>query len=282
MAEKLDLRGHRFGTLLVVTEAAPLREGPRLRTRWSCRCDCGRDFIARTALLRGGKQTSCGHKRPRLDDMTGRRFGRLLATERTSTTTYKCVCDCGTEKLLSVFDLKLTRSCGCSRRGRVLSGKVAKYTVNEKEMTISQMAEASGLSHVSIRKRLAGGMSPEDAMRPPTSRWGTAFVQKNGRTHGNKKRYTIDGLDLTFEDAAKLAGVTVTALRNRISRGATIEQAVSAGATATNVTVELFGEKMTINELASVSGRDRARLLAKVRSGMSAEEAAFGKRARRT
>jgi hypothetical protein len=278
MAEKLDLRGYRFGTLLVIAEAAPRRDGSNRRTRWACRCDCGRDFIARTELLRAGKQTSCGHKRPRLDDMTGRRFGRLVASERTSTTTYKCVCDCGTEKLLSVFDLKLTRSCGCSRRGRVLSGKVAKYTVNGKEMTVSQMAEASGLSHVAIRKRLAGGMSPEEAMRPPTSRWGTAFVQKKGRTHQNKKSYAVNGTTVTFEEAAKLCGVTVSALRNRVGRGMTVEQAVAAGPTMTNFMVELFGEKMTINELASVSGRDRARLLAKIRSGMSAEEAAFGKR----
>lgn len=282
MAEKLDLRGHRFGSLVVTAEAAPLREGPHLRTRWTCLCDCGREFIARTALLRGGKQTSCGHKRPRLDDMTGRRFGRLVATERTSTTTYKCVCDCGTEKLLSVFDLKLTRSCGCSRRGRVLSGKVAKYVVNGQEMTISQMAEVSGLSDVAIRKRFARGMSPDEAVRPPTSRWGTAFVQKKGQAHQNKKLYPINGVDKTFEEAAKLAGVTVSALRNRVNRGATIEQAVNAGSTAANVTIELFGEKMTINELASISGRDRARLLVKIRSGMSAEEAAFGKRARRS
>lgn len=280
MAEKLDLRGSRFGLLVVTAEAAPRRDRHGLRTRWTCRCDCGRDFVARTELLRSGKQTSCGCKRPRLVDMTGRRFGRLVAAERVSTTTYKCVCDCGEEKILSAIDLRLTRSCGCSRRGRVLSGNVATYTVHGKDMTVSQMAEASGLSHVAIRKRLARGMSPEEAMRPPTSRWGTAFVQKKGRTHRNKKHYTIDGVDLTFDEAARLAGVTVTALRNRISRGMTLEQAVGAGTTAANVTVEVFGEKMAISELVSISGRDRSRLLRKIKSGMSAEEAAFGKRAR--
>lgn len=55
---------------------------------------------------------------PKLD-LTGQRFTRLLvlgfAEKRNKQTMWRCVCDCGTEKLVSGCNLKSnhTKSCGC-------------------------------------------------------------------------------------------------------------------------------------------------------------------------
>lgn len=56
--KKLDLKGQRFGRLLVLSPAA--NKGGR--TRWLCLCDCGAYTIAGTADLRSGDTKSCGCK----------------------------------------------------------------------------------------------------------------------------------------------------------------------------------------------------------------------------
>lgn len=55
-------------------------------------------------------------------DLTGRKFEKLLvisyAGRRSKTTYWKCVCDCGNERLVASENLKrgLSKSCGCYRR----------------------------------------------------------------------------------------------------------------------------------------------------------------------
>lgn len=55
-------------------------------------------------------------------DLTGQRFGRLVATERVFTdsqrTTWLCRCDCGNQKTVRTSDLRNghTQSCGCLHR----------------------------------------------------------------------------------------------------------------------------------------------------------------------
>lgn len=51
------------------------------------------------------------------DNLTNRRFGRLIAKKRIGTK-WLCMCDCGTEKLINPSNMKrgLTKSCGCLNR----------------------------------------------------------------------------------------------------------------------------------------------------------------------
>ena len=53
---KLDLTGQRFKKLTVLGPA----ENIGTRTAWRCRCDCGREIVAKTCHLRSGHVTSCG------------------------------------------------------------------------------------------------------------------------------------------------------------------------------------------------------------------------------
>ena len=53
---RLELTGQRFGRLVALRPAAD-QDG---KTAWRCRCDCGRELIAKTVHLRSGHVKSCG------------------------------------------------------------------------------------------------------------------------------------------------------------------------------------------------------------------------------
>ena len=57
MPAKLNLSGHRFGRLLVLSEAD---NKPNGKSQWHCRCDCGQNPLVGTAEMRNGEATSCG------------------------------------------------------------------------------------------------------------------------------------------------------------------------------------------------------------------------------
>lgn len=67
-------------------------------------------------------------------DLTGRRFGRLIVIERTpdkgGRTAWKCLCDCGTSKVVNGASVLRgsTRSCGCLRRESARRNAAANLT----------------------------------------------------------------------------------------------------------------------------------------------------------
>ena len=114
-----DLTGQRFGKLVVIKRDITAPPG---RSKWICRCDCGNVVsVHRNHLIRG-ETTSCGCARigVNMRDVTGKKFGRLTAIERTdrksgNTYIYKCRCDCGKICYVSGANLRsgATTSCGC-------------------------------------------------------------------------------------------------------------------------------------------------------------------------
>jgi hypothetical protein len=64
---------------------------------------------------------------PRYENLTGQRFGRLVALEATENKTtdgrriWKCLCDCGQIKLTSCQNLKRGHctSCGCKNKEQI-------------------------------------------------------------------------------------------------------------------------------------------------------------------
>ncbi len=58
---KLDIGGHRYGRLTVISEGARhlSPNGKSIRT-WLCVCDCGKNHITYTGALRSGHVKSCG------------------------------------------------------------------------------------------------------------------------------------------------------------------------------------------------------------------------------
>jgi len=119
-----DISGQRFGKLVAVERTGEKRHGCNL---WRCKCDCGRETTVVTSALISGNTRSCGcladaGKRSRFRDISGQRFGKLVAIEPTplrsgNSIVWKCACDCGRESNHSSNALLngQAKSCGCSR-----------------------------------------------------------------------------------------------------------------------------------------------------------------------
>lgn len=123
-----DISGQRFGRLIALEPTDVRRHGNVL---WKCQCDCGNICYIVSNSLRRGLTTSCGCyakevNRKKLDkyiktnDLTGQRFGRLLALEptdmrRQASVVWKCQCDCGNTHYVASRSLLggSTTSCGC-------------------------------------------------------------------------------------------------------------------------------------------------------------------------
>lgn len=121
-----DLTGQKFGRLTALRRV----ENKNGRTRWECRCDCGKMHISTAHELKRGKCKSCGCERYRklkgFTDIQGRRFGNLQVLypvdqrDKKGSVCWKCRCDCGNEIIASSDNLLHGnyKSCGCLRRKR--------------------------------------------------------------------------------------------------------------------------------------------------------------------
>ena len=120
MKQGKDLRGQRFGRL---TAERPLCSEPGKGVIWLCRCVCGGEKEVPAARLLQGKTQSCGCIRSEMrarQDITGRRFGRLVAVEfshynEKRKDCWRFRCDCGAEKVMPAATVTWcgVRSCGC-------------------------------------------------------------------------------------------------------------------------------------------------------------------------
>ncbi len=123
MSRKSDLTGMRYGKLIAVE---PTKERKNGYTVWICKCDCGNTVHVASRFLKNGWATSCGceERKPRYEDLTGKRFGKLQvlsrAEERDSygRVQWKCLCDCGNTVVAPSGQLTngYRRSCGCLSR----------------------------------------------------------------------------------------------------------------------------------------------------------------------
>lgn len=85
MANGLKLEGQRFGHLTVLKK---LDERENRYVVWLCRCDCGNEIKVNTRHLMRGTVKDCGcipensaKRGPVAEDLTGRRFGKLVAVK---------------------------------------------------------------------------------------------------------------------------------------------------------------------------------------------------------
>lgn len=122
----IDITGQRFGRL-VVTAMRDRRDKWGM-VMWDCRCDCGNVKDIASASLRTGRTRSCGclERESRYVatalDISGKRFGRLIATSALPGAGRKarrwlCICDCGNTIKAQTGNLTNghTQSCGCLR-----------------------------------------------------------------------------------------------------------------------------------------------------------------------
>jgi len=118
-----DITGQKFGRLVAVKLAPKIRGQ---RQKWECMCDCGSTSQAYPGDLKKGTTVSCGcyrserAARENAKDISGRKFGRLLAIAPVEKGHYgvawQCACECGERQISLSTDLIGGRviSCGCA------------------------------------------------------------------------------------------------------------------------------------------------------------------------
>ena len=120
-----DLTGMSFGflTVLYQDEDFITQKGKHL-AKWVCQCKCDNIISVLGSSLRYGTTKSCGcylsqFNKTKLNDLSGRKFGRLMVIERVDNdkkgTFWLCKCDCGNTTIVSASNLKRghVQSCGC-------------------------------------------------------------------------------------------------------------------------------------------------------------------------
>jgi hypothetical protein len=114
-----DITGQRSGKLIAIKYTGKIKNHSAV---WECKCDCGNICEVKANAFSSGAIRSCGCLRSesRIKDITGERFGRLIAIKRTgkkknNSQVWECKCDCGNICEVSSGTLRSgkTNSCGC-------------------------------------------------------------------------------------------------------------------------------------------------------------------------
>lgn len=120
-----NLAGRRFGKVVAIKRVEDhISPSGFHSVQWLCKCDCGKEFVTQASCLRNGSTTSCGCGRGR--DITGERFGRLIAIKKTGSDNKRngrgCKwlfqCDCGKTVEYYLKDVTCGKcvSCGCREK----------------------------------------------------------------------------------------------------------------------------------------------------------------------
>ena len=155
MGKFKDLTGLRFGGWAVSSEHKSTGNG----LSWLCVCDCGTRKWIPTSALTSNRSKSCGCSRKTFsgEDLTGKRFGRLLVMSYTESDTggnsiWRCQCDCGNivEVYRNNLIRELTKSCGCLAK-EVTSRNRKRNLVGQrygKLLVVKSLTKRSGTSVV--------------------------------------------------------------------------------------------------------------------------------------
>lgn len=112
-----NLIGKKFNLLTAVIYDSSNKNGNRL---WLFKCECGNEKILCMSDVKRGRIKSCGclgrYKEENLEGQKINRYTFIKFDSRRNRISYwLCRCDCGTEKVVSVPNIKRgdTKSCGC-------------------------------------------------------------------------------------------------------------------------------------------------------------------------
>lgn len=157
-----DLTGQRFGKLTVLKRDEFAQLG---RSKWICKCDCGKEVSVYRHHLVCGQTMSCGcaSKGVNMKPISmGARFGRLTVVEITdkkhrNTYMYKCECDYGNTCLISRNQLVSggVKSCGCLATER--SKKAIVSARKERDKTYVEGTDVLSISSKKMRSTNTSG-----------------------------------------------------------------------------------------------------------------------------
>lgn len=220
--------------------------------------------------------------------MTGQRFGRLIAREKVGMSAngnalWKCLCDCGTEKVLDANNLRraVVKSCGCLARETVIAmstthgmhgtkvnraWKAMLYRCNNPSCDFYHNYGGRGIrvefaSFEEFYAEIGDPPTPKHTVdRWPDNngnyakgnvRWATMAEQR--RNSRQNHFITHEGTTQIIADWAKDKGIHEGTIQSRISRGQTAENSL-APVTLGTMSITLNGETKTVIEWAAYTG----------------------------
>lgn len=200
MSTRLDLVGCRFGRLVVINEATPIKR----HRRWNCRCDCGTVVTVYQTCLRSGNTKSCGCLCP---DISREKFTIHGENNRNS-------------RLHSIWNGMLGR-CRNSNDPRYedYGGRgISVYPDWENYLSFKDWALTHGYSDDLTLDRIDvnGNYYPENC------RWATRYEQQNNMR--SNTFITFNGKTLTLAQWSREIGVKYTTLVTRWRRGWSVER----------------------------------------------------------
>ena len=258
-ARRLDRAGKTFGRLTVVSFA--WMDG--VLSRWLCRCTCGKGAVPLGRDLISGGVRSCGclksegTRARQFEDLTGRRFGRLVVVEcagqakRHDNYRWRCRCDCGNVIIAKASALKerCVRNCGCVRRKHMKtyspeyrSWRGMKTRCFDAKNPAYPNYGGRGISvypgWVDSFQAFLGYIGPKPSpmhtlnrinndgnYEPGNVRWALPREQANNRR--STLAITYDGETLSSEEWSRRTGIPACTIRRRLEHGWSDEAAVA-------------------------------------------------------
>lgn len=199
--ERDDLTGQTFGLWTVLHRDTSRTDIPY----YICRCACGTEKSVNKYNLKNGTSWHCGCQKEKVkaeaaekykerfyngelaatpQDLSGRRFGRLVVLEklpydrdkvRSTKVPYRCRCDCGNEFTATYGNLVLgdTKSCGCRMK------EVAEKTIKTAQ-AVQEYPDGTSIS--GIKSALRGVLSS----RNTSGVRGVSVVRASSKRSGSK------------------------------------------------------------------------------------------------
>lgn len=211
--KKVDLKGRRFGRLVVMEAGTPVSEGRYTRTTWLCQCDCGKTKIIRGRGLIKGSTKSCGCYRSEYVAKKNHRHG--MAHRNNTVPEYQTWSD-------MIKRCENTETAGYDHygaRGIIICSRwresfAAFYT---------DMGPKPSLQHSVERKDVDGNYEPSNC------KWGTKDEQANNKT--SSIWMTVNGETQTAKQMWRKhgpKGLSYAGFLCRLYRGWTHQQALFA------------------------------------------------------
>lgn len=134
-----NLSGQKIGKLEVLQRAPNKIAGGKLRTMWTCTCECGNIIDASTDYLKRSKCPSCGCEATKIKkeknrvNNIGEKHGRLKIIDiiwDDGRAKAICECDCGNKYIGDKSDIVSghTQSCGCLQSNRASESNTKDWT----------------------------------------------------------------------------------------------------------------------------------------------------------
>ena len=200
MSNIVNILGKRFGRLEVIEEVG--RDNFR-HVMWLCKCDCGNEVKVRGKDLRSGKQISCGcYKRENISNIThGMSYTRVFRIWAD----IQQRCDNSNNKAYKYY----------GARGIVVCDEWKTFEGFWKWAQLSGYADDLTIERIDVN----GNYEPSNCKWIPFS--------KQARNTRRNRMITYNGENLPMVEWGERLGMGGSAIKSRIDRGYTEEEAVS-------------------------------------------------------